>query len=591
VRYCAAMRAHLAAPCLLLVLAACAGPKIESAGSSRDGGSQPPPADAGAPPFSTGSARLEISPDNDVLLIDRGQSATRAFTVTLVRADGTRADVSGRATLGADNAMAGSLTGAVFKSAVMTTNTVLFTRVDASFMEGGETLRARANLTLVWLRTSGDSQDFFFTLPFGGAARSKPLSFTTYIQSIDVFFAVDTTASMGVPIGTLRSGLRDTIIPAVRKAAAKEAWFGVGAIEDFPADPYGVPTIHAPAIDDQPFILVAPMTSDLVAAQAAVDGLILPDFLPSIVAPRGGGGDQPEAHLEALYQIATGEGLTGVASVPAHKGKGKGGVEFREGAQPIIVAITDAPSHTKGEPDDGCETNYAGAVAAAAHTRAQTVQALNAICAKVVGVANLWPGNYYKGPTCTPAEALTRFARDTGTRVPPEAWDVPARPAGCAAGRCCTGQAGAGEAPDSEGLCPLVFKNDNKSNGLGGQVVSGITQLARFGAFDVVAATDGDPLPGGRTTADLIRGVTPMDATPPPPPPTIKPPTVSAGKFTGVLPGTVVRFTIEAKNDVVMETAEPQVFHARIRIRAGGCADLDERDVIILVPPKKPVIL
>jgi hypothetical protein len=66
---------------------------------------------------------------------------------------------------------------------------------------------------------------------------------------------------------------------------------------------------------------------------------------------------------------------------------------------------------------------------------------------------------------------------------------------------------------------------------------------------------------------------------------------ISGGKFTGVLPGTVVRFTIEARNDVVMETAEPQVFHARIKIRAGGCADLDERDVIIVVPPKKPVIL
>jgi hypothetical protein len=40
-----------------------------------------------------------------------------------------------------------------------------------------------------------------------------------------------------------------------------------------------------------------------------------------------------------------------------------------------------------------------------------------------------------------------------------------------------------------------------------------------------------------------------------------------------------------------METAAPQVFHARIKISAGGCADLDECDVIILVPPMRPVIL
>jgi hypothetical protein len=577
----------------LLALVACSGPKIESSGDHPDGstaGSEPD-GSVVTPPVPTGTAHLEVSPDNEVVLIDRGQSVTRTFTVTLVRADGTRADVTARAALSADNAMAGSLSGAVFKSAALATNMVLFTRIDATVSEGGATLRGRANLTLVWLRTSGDSQDFFFTLPYGAPAQSKGLSFTTYIQSIDVFFAVDTTASMGGPIGNLRAGLRDSIIPAVKKAAVKEAWFGVGAVEDFPAQPFGNAGIHAPAADDQPFILVAPMNADVAAAQAAVEKLILPDFLPSIVAPRGGGGDQPEAIIEALYQIATGEGLTGVADVPAHKGKGKGGVEFREGAQPVVVAISDAPSHTKGEADDACAANYTGAVATAAHTRSQAVDALNAICAKVVGIANLWPGNYYKGPTCTPAVELTRLARGTGARVPPEAWDLPARPAGCAAGRCCTGQAGAGEPPDADGLCPLVFKNDNKSNGLGGQVISGITQLARFGAFDVLAATEGDPLPAGHTTADFIRGVSPMDATPPPPPPTIAAPVVRDGKFTGVLPGTVVRFTVEAKNDGVMETAEPQVFHARIKIRAGGCADLDERDVIILVPPKRPVIL
>jgi hypothetical protein len=32
------------------------------------------------------------------------------------------------------------------------------------------------------------------------------------------------------------------------------------------------------------------------------------------------------------------------------------------------------------------------------------------------------------------------------------------------------------------------------------------------------------------------------------------------------------------------------VFRARIKIRAGGCADLDEREVIILVPPTRPVV-
>jgi hypothetical protein len=69
----------------------------------------------------------------------------------------------------------------------------------------------------------------------------------------------------------------------------------------------------------------------------------------------------------------------------------------------------------------------------------------------------------------------------------------------------------------------------------------------------------------------------------------VKAPAIRDGKFAGVVPGTAVRFTIAAKNDVVMEGDAPQVFHARIKLRAGGCADLDERDVIIVVPPRKPV--
>jgi hypothetical protein len=592
---------------LVLLCWACSAPKVEGGGGAGgssgagagagagSGGASPGTAGAGgtAPTRpGAGRARLEVTPENDVLMVDRGQTATRTFTVTLVRADGSTADVTAQARLTSDNPQAGALAGATFRSVAMTTNNVAFTRVDATYDEGGQTFRGRANLTLVWLRASGDSQDFFFTLPFMGPIERKDLSFTTLIQSLDVFFAVDTTASMGGPIGNLRASLRDTIIPAVKKAAVRDAWFGVGAVEDFPVMPYGVPGFMPPAIDDQPFILIAPMTGDVTAAQAAIEALILPRFLPSIIAPRGAGGDQPEAHLEALYQVATGDGLMvpGVASVPPHKGRGKGGVEFREGAQPVVVTISDVPSHTKDEPDDRCQTNYAGPVAQAAHTRAQTEAALAAVCAKVIGIATMWPANAYKGPTCTPAVDMTRLAQATGALVPPEAWDVPARPAGCAAGRCCTGQNGAGEAPDAAGLCPLVFKNDTKGTGVGDQVTAGITQLARFGAFDLVATTDGDPLPMGRTTAAFIRSVVPRDVLTPPPPPANRVPMIQGGKFTGVLPGAVVRFTIEAKNDVVMEQPQPQVFHARIKIRAGGCADLDERDVIILVPPSKPVI-
>jgi hypothetical protein len=562
---------------------AAGGPAAGGAGASRDGGLALPEHHL---------LRLELTPANDVLEVDRGQTATRAFTVTLTRGDGSTEDVTAKATLAADNPAAGALAGAVFRSAAMTTNNVAFTRIDARYEEGGESLHTRANLTVVWLRTSGDSQDFFFTLPYQAPPQGKPLTFTTYIQSIDVFLAIDATSSMGAPIANLRASLQDSIIPAVKRLAPRDAWFGVGAIEDFPVAPYGVANGHPGAVDDQPFILITPMTADVAAAQAGVTGLLRQDLLPTLESPRGFGSDMPEAHLEALYQVATGAGNlhAGVVDVPAHSGKGKGGVEFRAGAQPIVVTVSDVPSHTKGEADDLCKTNYAGPVADAAHTRAQTIDALKALCAKVIGVATLWPDAFYKDPRCTPTVDMARLAQATGALVPPEAWDVPGRPAGCPAGRCCTAENGAGEAPDADGRCPLVFRNDIKGNGLGVQVISGISQLARFGAFDLVATTAGDPLPGGGTTAGFITGVIPADATTPPAPPVVKAPVIRGGTFTGVAPGTVVRFTISARNDVVMEKVEPQVFHARIKISAGGCADLDERDVIILVPPARPVV-
>jgi hypothetical protein len=97
-------------------------------------------------------------------------------------------------------------------------------------------------------------------------------------------------------------------------------------------------------------------------------------------------------------------------------------------------------------------------------------------------------------------------------------------------------------------------------------------------------------LPMDKTTADFIKEIVPLDALPPPPPPFIPPPVLRAdGKgFAKVVPGSFVRFNVTAQNEMVKETLRPQVFHATIRVRAGGCANLDSRDVIILIPPTAP---
>ena len=100
----------------------------------------------------------------------------------------------------------------------------------------------------------------------------------------------------------------------------------------------------------------------------------------------------------------------------------------------------------------------------------------------------------------------------------------------------------------------------------------------------------GVPLPAPFTTADFIKQVIPQSFTLPPPPPNLPNPTYDAVSFFGVTPGTEVRFFVRALNDFVPQTGDAQIFRATIRVLAGGCTALDQREVLILVPPTPIVI-
>lgn len=531
---------------------------------------------------------LTIKPNNDILLVDLNTEASKMFTVRGLFSDGSSADFTRKVKWSLDNTSLGKFQGSTFKSAVLSQNKVDFTRIFAKIKTPERELASVANLTVVWLRTTGNSQDFFFNLPYMIEPQKKPLTFTTEVQSLDVFFAVDTTGSMGGEINQLARSLQSTIIPGVKAAAAKDAWFGVGAVDDWPTGSYGSPGCGG-GPDDQPLILLQPMTDDVMKAQNGVQQLLRGS------SPRGCGADTPEGQMEALYAIATGDALMGMgANVPANK-KGIGGVEFRDGALPVVVSISDASFHSKGDATPltcfGSSVAWGSDVSSLAHSRKQTEDALNKICAKSVGVSAITGSE----EGCIATKDLTMFAKATGAVVPPEAWDVGMRPSNCAMGQCCTGQRGAGEPPDSDGLCPLVFKIPADGTGVGDQVTTGISQLARFASFDVVTDVQGqtmgekgETLPPGKTTADFIASIIPLDALPPPPPPFIPPPLITDQGFKKVTPGSLVRFMVEAKNEIVRETTRPQVFHATIRVRAGGCANLDSRDVIILIPPVAP---
>ncbi len=538
---------------------------------------------------------LDVEPQNQIVQLDLNTPGAQDFTVTAVYADGVNEDVTTQVTWAVANPLVGAFSNATLEIPAFTASAAITSPISATLgMVAGQ-----AQITVAAYRQSGPAQDFFFILPYQDPAgpATKPLAFSTSIPALDVFFLMDTTGSMIGEIQNLQNALTATVIPGIQ-AAVTNSQFGVGALEDFPILPFGNEQgadcgRGGEAAPDQPFKLKQAITGTTSAIQAGVAALSVNN------APIGCGNDWPEGGLEAIYQVSTGEGITAPApaSVPANH-TGLGGVGFRQGTLPVVVTITDANTHGVGEAGSCTTTGdanaYSGDVATNAHSRQQTKAALAAICARVVGIAAIQPT---LDASCSPEEYLTDLATTSGARVPPVAWDVGTRPAGCGAGQCCTAQNGGGRAPDADGLCPVVFDVAPTGTGVGANIVTGIQMLARFATFDVTSDRagvttdiDGVALPAGHTTADFLTTITPSGAVIPAPPPVLPTPTFDATSFQTVTPGTVVSFAVDAFNSFVPATNQAQIFRATIRVLAGGCTPLDQRDVLVLVPPAPIVV-
>lgn len=570
-------QAFLALTCALF--AAC-GPKVSTSGDAGDDDGS-----IGAPHVLTA---IEITPTNPIVELDLNMPGSQGFTALGRYQDGVDEDLTQQVTWAVTNPAVGAMNGAVLEIPAFATVGVHVSRITATH----DGVEGQAQITVVAYRTSGPQQDFFFILPYQDPAgmAAKPLDFGTQIPSLDVFFLMDTSGSMIGEITNLQTALTGTIVPGIQ-GQVPNTQFGVGSYEDFPVTPFGSLRgsdcgRNSNPNPDQPLHLFQTITNNLASIQAAVGQYSMGN------APIGCGNDWPESAIEAIYQVATGQGLTGPAptSVPA------GGVGFRAETMPVIVTITDAMSHAPGETAScsGQSVNYTGSVLQVAHTRAQAKTALGNICARSVGIASIEPT---LPANCSGQADLEDFATATGARVPPSAWDVPSRPAGCAVGQCCTNANGTGRAPDAQGLCPLVFRTDQNGSGLGNHIVTGIRMLTRFATFDVTSDrqgvtsdVDGNPLPSPHTTADFIKAVVPTGFMLPPPPPALPNPTFDATTFFNVTPGTRVQFDVQALNDFVPQTQDAQIFRATIRVLAGGCTALDQREVLILVPPNPIVI-
>lgn len=353
----------------------------------------------------------------------------------------------------------------------------------------------------------------------------------------DVFFLIDRTGSMDGEIDNIKANLQRSIVPAIARAI-DDVQFGVATYGDFPLRApngidYGDPT-------DIPFTLVSPIDRGIANVQGAVDGIVT-----------GGGGDNPEAMIEALFQVATGEGyapwITPRAACPVPGRLGYGCM--RPNAQPIVILVADAPGHNGPFGSNAyaaasfvtpasCPASRPNCAAARApHSYSEAVDALRTLNARVIGISSgVAP---YSG-----RNDLQRLAADTGTVT--------------AAG------------------APLVFEIGADGRDLDSRVVTAVqtfTQQVRFNASARVI--DLDPQ---RPASQLVVAVRPVAASP-----ATSVERFDGTTFYGVVPGTQLTFGLDLRTNLP-RMATAQRFPARVQFFGDGRPNLGSQDIVIVIP-------
>lgn len=386
--------------------------------------------------------------------------------------------------------------------------------------------------------------DLSFVLPYHGPAQTFLLEVQPRAGRLDVLFSVDTTGSFGGEIAALKTSLHNTVIPRLRERVSNLA-LGVARFADFPVRPFGLP-------GDRPYDLLCPITTDFERATRAVF---------SLDRPLQNGGDLPEAWIEALYQIGTGQGLsTGMAVLepfrprPDLPGSGTiGGAGFREASARVVVNITDAPSH---------DPYSYGTLVPGTHTLEQTAEALRRLNARMIGIASGEPAR----------AQLQTLALATGAMVP------------ATSGRCNTGLRGASR-PAINGQCPLVFDIASDGTGLGEATADAIARFLDTLAFStVVGSVENDPH-GFVQHVEALTAVAPEGA-PPPRREDRRPVGMPDGiydTFSEVSTRTRLTFRVQVRNTRAPEQEHPQLYYVRVVLLGDGLV-VTERTLRIIVP-------
>ncbi|MBR4985792.1 MAG: hypothetical protein IKY83_08630 [Proteobacteria bacterium] len=300
-----------------------------------------------------------------------------------------------------------------------------------------------------------DFIEFYFELPLSGEESVDTLYFTPQITKADVFLNIDHTGSMESAVTNLQKYFTPVVISAVRERVP-DSQFGLSIFGDK---------------DCTPWELKQPMTADTDAFQTSLNKVKTDNCTT----------DFPEAGYHALYQIA---------SSPA--------VGFREGALPIILHVTDAPSNNYGNVDGQKAFNQ-----------------VKSIGARVVPLAI-----QFTEPVKEQLKADAKLiASETNSSVPVCAYQKPDGSWTCGETKCCTngncpnecGQNRNGVSPESDNSCTLaihyeipgyISKTIDGVNSLAYKTVLAIEALVKFGTYTVSTRIIGTEIPEAERASD-----------------------------------------------------------------------------------------
>jgi hypothetical protein len=355
----------------------------------------------------------------------------------------------------------------------------------------------------------------------------REISTRVNIDRSDIVLLVDTSSSMADEIERIRNQLVDVLVPEIYKRVS-DARLGVAVFSDFGERQLGERS--------HPYQLMLPMTDDIGRVLDATRRIQL-EY----------GGDTPESQLEALYQVATGDGLgVYVDEGPKCAEGGRGGVCFRSGSFANVMLFTDAPMRgVVGLQPDGSlswfETLDLGMEAPFIPYQRKYEETIDALRAENIRVLGLWSG---QGEGL---DDMRRVARDTG-------------------------------AVDAAGE-PIVLDIGSEGQALGTGIVQALESLSSGARLEVAMEMYDANLGDGLDPRALVTEVRALRAEP-------ADGAVPAGDhFEQVRTGTRVYFEIVFDGSRLPSAAFERRFPMGLQVRADDGSLLSEQTVDLIVLP------